>query len=484
MQPETDQETLMIVFTNDLHSHFDTMGRIAAMVDELRARPGTSVLLLDIGDHMDRAAPETEGTMGQANVDVLNLTGYDAITIGNNEGLTFTPELLEQAYAGLACPVICGNIKEITSGQPPKWMKEHLIVRRGGMTIGLVGATASYPEFYELLGLEALDPRATLADSVQRLRSQVDLLIVMSHLGLKLDEELAETIPGIDLIIGGHTHHLLEEPLMIGTTAVTAAGKFGRYLGQIAFRKNTDGGKPIMVEGRCVAVEKGEESESVLKAIAIHQDGAKRRMDRTVAVTERELPIDYVSESPFGNLLAQAVKRYTGSELSIINSGQLLMDLPKGEISEGMLHERCPSPINPCRMKLKGADILYSLEQSLLSDVAEKTIYGFGFRGKVLGGICVDGMEILYDPCGEPFHKITQASVQGVPISPHQEYDVGTLDMFTFGIGYEMIKNGTNRQYMLPDFLRDLLKMELQTPGAVEDSFLPRWKENARYFPE
>lgn len=478
MQPETDQETLMIVYTNDLHSHFGAMGRIAAMVDELRATPQTSVLLLDIGDHMDRAAPETEGTMGQANVDVLNLTGYDAITIGNNEGLTFTPELLEQAYAGLTCPVICGNIRELDTGKPPKWMKEHLIVRRSGMTIGLIGATASYPEFYELLGLEALDPRTTIADSVTRLRDQVDLIIVMSHLGIKLDEELAKSVPDIDLIIGGHTHHLLEEPLRIGTTMITAAGKFGRYLGHIAFRKNTTDGKPVVVEGRCVAVENGEESERVLKAISIHQEGAKRRMDRTVAVTERELPIDYKSESPFGNLLAQAVKRYTGSELSIINSGQLLMDLPKGEISEGMLHGRCPSPINPCRMKLKGADILYSLEESLLSEMTDRAIYGFGFRGKVLGGICVDGMEILYDPSGEPFRKIIQASVQGVPISPDKDYDVGTLDMFTFGIGYERLKNGEERQYMLPDFLRDLLKMELQTAGAVEDSFLPRWKKN------
>ncbi|MNJ05605.1 hypothetical protein D3C73_1670230 [compost metagenome] len=49
--------------------------------------------------------------------------------------------------------------------------------------------------------------------------------------------------------------------------------------------------------------------------------------------------------------------------------------------------------------------------------------------------------------------------------------------MFTFGIGYERLKNGTERQYMLPDFLRDLLRMELQTAGAVVNCFLPRWKE-------
>ena len=56
---------------------------------------GDGAIVLDIGDHMDRASVETEGTMGQANVDVINLTGYDAITIGNNEGLTISYDVLE-----------------------------------------------------------------------------------------------------------------------------------------------------------------------------------------------------------------------------------------------------------------------------------------------------------------------------------------------------------------------------------------------------
>ncbi|WP_435921827.1 bifunctional metallophosphatase/5'-nucleotidase [Paenibacillus sp. DYY-L-2] len=475
MHPETDQGTLTILYTNDLHSHFGAMGRIAAMADEFRAVPDASVLLLDIGDHMDRAAVETEGTMGQANVDVINLTGYDAVTIGNNEGLTFTPELLRQAYAGLACPVVCGNIREIATGLPPDWMIEHHLVRRGGFSIGLIGATAAYPDFYELLGLEALDPRKTIAESVRHLRTRADIIIVMSHLGLPMDRELAETIPGIDLIIGGHTHHLLEEPLFIGTTAITAAGKFGRHLGRITVRKNPATGKPEFLEGCCIPVEPGAEDENVLHAISIHQQAAKQRLDRTVAMIDRELPIKYAEESPFGNLLAQAVKRYTGSEISLVNSGQLLMDLPKGEISEGMLHAVCPSPINPCRMNMTGEDILFSLEQSLLPEMTDKAIFGYGFRGKVLGGICVDGMEILYDPEAPPFQRIVEASVHGTPMSKHKTYSVGTLDMFTFGIGYERIKNGTDKEYMLPDFLRDLLKTELQTAGAVDSCVLPRW---------
>ena len=194
-------------------------------------------------------------------------------------------------------------------------------------------------------------------------------------------------------------------------------------------------------------------------------------------MTDRELPVSYEAESPFGNLLAQAVRRHTGSEFSLVNSGQLLASLPAGEISEGMLHERCPSPINPCTMRLSGEDILASLEESLLEEKMGKFIMGFGFRGKVLGGICVDGLEIEYNPDAPPFERIIRASVAGKPLRSDQTYLVGTLDMFTFGVGYERLKRGTEKRYMLPEFLRDLLRFELQTAGAVDNCFQSRWKK-------
>lgn len=477
MLEDSEQDTLHIAYTNDIHSHFSAMERIAEMVEQLRAQYGSSLLLLDIGDHMDRAAVETEGTLGQANVDMLNLTGYDAITIGNNEGLTFTLEMLQQAYSGLICPVVCGNFREYATGEPPSWMNERLIIERGGMRIGLIGATAAYPLLYNLLGIEAMDPIAAIAAEVRQMRSEVDLIIVMSHLGLQVDEEMAARIPGIDLILGGHTHHLLEVPLVIGDTTISSAGKYGQYLGLITITRSKATGKPVVTAGRCIPVDEGAGSEAIRQALEIHRAAADERMNTEIAYTDRKLELDekYESESPFANFLAQAVRRHTDTEISLVNSGQLLGELPQGEITWGMLHQLCPSPINPCRLLLTGEDILYTLEQSLLPEWTGRAITGFGFRGKVLGGICVDGMEIIYDPFREPYQRIIQASIQGVPLRQEQTYAVGTLSMFTFGNGYERIKTGKDIVYMLPDFLRDLLRHELQVPGAIEQCRLNRW---------
>lgn len=471
----TTRQTLTILHTNDIHSRFGSMPSIAAMIEEQRAALGDALLVLDIGDHMDRMAPATEGTLGGANVDVINLTGYDAITIGNNEGLTFTQDIIEQAYAGIHCPVVCGNMIESATGESPSWMKPTLILDKAGIKIGLLGVTAPFTEFYQLLGWDALDPFEVLGEQIAALRKQVDILVVMSHLGLPSDEKLAAQFPEIDVILGGHTHHVLEEPLWIGDTALCGAGKFGTLLGKVTLTRSSSQERFRVASGGVIPVDTALLDEKVASAIVLRRRQAERALERTVAVTDRELGIAYDQESPFGNLLAQSVSHFTGTAIALVNAGQLLGPLPEGDISKGMLHSLCPSPINACIMKLRGRDIRLALEQSLLPEFANKPLMGFGFRGKVLGTICVAGLEIQYDSDRAPYDRITDLRVAGHILEEHEEYTVGTLDMFTFRAGYEVLANGSELRFMLPQFLRDLIEMELKRPGAMEECFAARW---------
>lgn len=255
MMLQNQAKSITILHTNDIHSHFETVSSIAALAAAERAQAAESPLLLvDIGDHMDRTAVETEGTMGQTNIDILNLTGYEAVTIGNNEGLTFTPDVLERLYAGLQSPVICCNIHEQLSSAPPAWMKKRVILDKDGIRIGLTGATAPFADFYKLLGWDALEPLQALQEQVEALRPEADIVIVLSHLGLSTDRLMAERIPGIDLILGGHTHHLLEEPLRIGDTVLCAAGKYGQYVGKVVMTQQDDG-RFRVIEGGCQPID-------------------------------------------------------------------------------------------------------------------------------------------------------------------------------------------------------------------------------------
>ncbi|QUL56704.1 bifunctional metallophosphatase/5'-nucleotidase [Paenibacillus tritici] len=470
-------QRLTIIHTNDIHSHFEMMSPVAAEINAMKAAAGEEpVLLLDIGDHMDRAAVETEGTMGQANIDIINLTGYDAVTIGNNEGLTFSREMLSALYTGIQCPVVCCNFLETATGEPPHWMQRHAILEKDGIRIGLTGATAAFSSFYSLLGWDALDPEAALREQCQLLSPQVDILIILSHLGLPADQKLAENLEGVHAILGAHTHHLLEQPLMINGTAVCGAGKFGRYVGRLVFEREQPGESFRLAEGGCAAVDPAQPEERIAPAAAIHLQRGREALQETVAISDRMLPLDLQGESPFGNLLAQAVRRFTGSPISLVNSGQLLGPLPEGNITAGMLHALCPSPINPCIVQLTGKDIRTALEQSLMAEYRNKVIYGYGFRGEVLGTLAVDGLKILYDPRVMPYDNHIAVFAGGERLEDTRVYSVGTLDMFTFRTGYESIANGREAVYLLPHFLRDLLRMELQRPGSLEESEAVRWE--------
>ncbi|NMO95524.1 bifunctional metallophosphatase/5'-nucleotidase [Paenibacillus lemnae] len=469
-------EILTILHTNDIHSHFEMMSGNAAVISrEKKAAENGTVLVLDIGDHMDRAAMETEGTMGQANVDVINLTGYDAITIGNNEGLTVPLEDLSAAYAGLQCPVVCCNIKEIDGGKPPSWMKEYIILERTGIKIGITAATAAFSSFYQLLGWEAQEPVAKIRQQVEFLRSQVDVVILMSHLGINADKNIAEQVSGIDIILGGHTHHLLEEPLILNGTVVCGAGKFGGYVGKVILERKREDSTFQYRSGGVIPVGHHEIHTDVELAILQHREQADHRLQETAALTGRELTLDYTAESPFANLLAQAVYHYTDTDLAIVNAGQLLGPLPSGTITDGMIHALCPSPINPCVMTLKGSYILQALEESLIPDYYNREIKGYGFRGRVLGVLALDGIQVSYDLRRPEGNRIVQAIVQGKPLELDKKYRVGTLDMFTFKVGYESLSWGENITYLLPEFIRDLLRQELIRPGALEQSFYQRW---------
>lgn len=470
-----ENERLTILHTNDIHSHFDSMSSIAAMIERERREAG-AFLVLDIGDHMDRMAVETEGTLGAANVDVINLTGYDAITIGNNEGLTFTPEQLAKSYSGLQCPVVCGNVLDQRTGLPPAWMEPSLIVDKGGFRIGLLGATAPFTSFYELLGWDVLDPVETLRKQAEAIRSEVDVVIVLSHLGLSTDRRLAEQTDSIDLILGGHTHHVLEEPLIIGGTALGAGGKFGQWLGKMVLERKAESKRPVLVHGGCVPVDRSLLEEKVVLAIETDRMAANEALLQTAVITDRTLAIDYVHESPFANLLAQAVRRFTGAQVSVVNAGQLLGDLPSGDITKGMLHSLCPSPINACTIVLKGRHLREALEQCLLPEYTDKPIIGFGFRGNILGTLCVDGLEITFDPDGSPYERIRSISLDGEPLGGEEEIVIGTLDMFTFNVGYPPLAQGTETSYRLPEFIRDLIETELKRPGALDECLRTRWQ--------
>ncbi|GFN30858.1 bifunctional metallophosphatase/5'-nucleotidase [Paenibacillus xylaniclasticus] len=465
----------VLLHSNDIHSRLENAARMATLIAEERRIYGSDrVLAVDIGDHMDRMRPETEGSDGLVNIELLHAAHCEAATLGNNEGLTFVPESLETVYRNYAkFPVLVANVKQIQDGKCPSWMAPSTIILKGGIRIGLIGVTAKFSDFYELLGWEVTDPIAAAATEAAKLRPHVDVLVVLSHLGLPLDRRMAEEVPDIDLILGGHTHHLLEEPLVIGSTTVCAAGKFGDWIGRIEIGIDPETSKPRF-RAACVPVAAYDEYPESSEIIERYRVLSAERLGRVVAQLDMALEARTDQESPLPNLLAASIRRWTQAEIGIVNTGQLLAGLPIGDVTAGDLHAICPSPINPCRVKLAGSHIRVALEQSLRPEYTDMEIRGFGFRGVVLGTLAVDGLRIEVDHTASGQLQLAAVYVGDELLNDEWEYSVGTIDMFTFGVGYLSLKQGTEIRYYLPEFIRDLLADALRSSEAIQEALRER----------
>lgn len=230
------EEKLYFYYTNDLHSNFEQWPRVVTYLNEartLRNKHGELNWTIDIGDHVDRSHPITEASMGRANVRLLNDADYDFVTIGNNEGITMSHQDLYHLYDEAAFEVTCANLHSTDNIQPP-WLRPTVKIETAqGLRIGMIGLTAPFNAFYELLNWHVSPEFEVLDKYMKDLEQYADIIIVMSHLGITVDQEIARRYDAVDAIIGGHTHHLLRTGEYVNNALITAAGKHCVYIGEV-----------------------------------------------------------------------------------------------------------------------------------------------------------------------------------------------------------------------------------------------------------
>ncbi|MDQ0206617.1 bifunctional metallophosphatase/5'-nucleotidase [Alkalicoccobacillus murimartini] len=449
------QKHLTLFHTNDIHSDFHHWPGIVRYVKEHRTQ---DTLFLDLGDHADRSHPITEATDGQANIELLNIAGVDYATIGNNEGVTFSKEQLDKLYEKAEFPILLANLTEVT-GQQPSWSAPSVITTMAnGIKVGLFGVTAPLSHFYEKLGWNVLDLNACIEEQVKQLKPQVDVVILLSHLGLFKDEKIAETIDGIDVIVGAHTHHVLEHGEKIKDTLIVQAGKHGHYLGEITLEfdeaHTVCSADALLHEAKDMAAD----DETM-----VYLDQAKQRADQILeqplATLPEELPVDWFKETKASRLICDGLTEWCGTSIGMLNAGVLLSDLPKGMLSRGAIHQICPHPINPCVIRLTGKELKTTIERASSFELINLELKGFGFRGQVLGKMIYTGISVEYDPKNE--EKVTSIQVLGKPLQLDAEYELATLDMYTFGFLYPELTDSENKAYLMPEFLRDILAWKL-----------------------
>lgn len=465
-------EKVHFLYTNDLHSHFAHWSRVSTFVkmkrfeyDEL----GETSWLVDIGDHVDRVHPITEATMGKANVQLMNELKYDYVTLGNNEGITLAHNDLYHLYDDAQFQVLCANLQCAEKENPP-WLKSSTITTsQHGLKVGLIGLTVPYNKYYQLLGWYVEPVFETLAKELAFIEREADVIILLSHLGIYTDQQIAETFPQIDVIIGGHTHHLLRNGEIVGNTLLTAAGKHCQYVGEVTLTWDHEAQKLVDKVTEITDVTTLHRDFRTEERLLELTEAAELILSKKIIATNKPLKVNWFKETAIMKHFTEELRKWTNADVAMLNAGLLLDEFPQGTITYRDVHRICPHPINPCVVTLQGAELVKVINESFSRHFMELKLQGFGFRGEVLGRMVFAGIEVMteVDETGEEY--VTGITFAEQPLNEAKTYRVVTADTFTFGRLLPLIAQAEEKELFLPEFLREVLVKALLTyPARVE----------------
>ncbi|WP_288658282.1 bifunctional UDP-sugar hydrolase/5'-nucleotidase [uncultured Enterococcus sp.] len=449
-------EKIVLLHTNDLHSHLENWPKIRRFIEQKKRenekKENTTTITVDLGDFVDRWHPLSEATDGQANVELMNNVGYDAVTIGNNEGVGNAKDQLNHLYDQANFDILLDNLFDKHLLQPPKWAKKYKIIETPQQTkIGLLALTAPFPLTYSPNGWDIRNPYDILPESVEELRPKVDILVLMSHLGIQDDRQIAQELPSIDVILGSHTHHLLIDGQIVNGVQLAAAGKYGQYVGEVHLtvdeHKNIiqKSARAIPTETMMTFIEDEQESQDYLTK------GHELLAAKKVAKLPYDLSVDIFAEHSFIYEALEAVKYRGQTQGAMLNSGLFLTGLPAGLINQDQLHTALPHPMHLLNVTLKGSDLIrlvLEIEKNR-AFLRNYPIRGMGFRGKIFGQVVYSG--ISYDAVNHQVHWLNQ------PIDNERRYTFTTVDHFMFVPFFPTIEIAGENEFLFPEFIRSVV---------------------------
>ena len=385
----------------------------------------------------------TEATVGHKNIELLNEAHCDIATIGNNEGMTISHDALQNLYNDADFKVICTNVID-EEGHLPHHITSSYIKEIKGTRILFVAATAPFTPFYRALDWIVTDPLAAIKDEINAHQGEYDLLMVMSHVGIFFDEKLCQEIPEIDVIFGSHTHHHFEHGEINNGVLMAAAGKYGYYLGEVNI--TIENGKIVDKIAKIHSIE-------TLPLVETHfeEEGrallSKPVVNHHVNLVKRT---DVVTRTSY--LLAESVYEFSRADCAIVNAGLIVNGIESDKVTEYDIHRMLPHPINIVRVRLTGKQLKQVIQKSQKQEYMHEHAQGLGFRGDIFGGYILYNLGFIES---EDRYFIGDEEIQN-----DKQYTLGTVDMYTFGRYFPLLK-GLSTDYIMPEFLRDIFKEKL-----------------------
>lgn len=475
---------LNILHTNDLHSRiepinkfdatcdakdeadgkcFGGIARVAAEVAHMRQTlAGQNVLLVDAGDQFQGSLFYTT-YKGKDTAEFMNDIGYQVMELGNHE-FDDGPSVLADFAGAVKFPLISGNLDLSRSKELKDKIGKTAVFDIGGQKVGIVSALAvdtpetSSPGPDVIFKSDIDSLKAEVAD----LQAQgVNKIIALTHVGFPEDQRIAAAVPGIDAIVGGHTHTLFSNtiegaakyPTMVGTVPVVSAYAYSKYLGHLVLtfddqgNLKSAGGEPILLDASVTPDPK--------IAARVAELAKPIQAVREKVVAEAAAPINgareqcRIEECQMGNLVADAMLdrvKGQGVQISIENGGGLRASIDQGPVTMGEVLTVLPFQNTLSTFQAKGSTVAKALENGL-SQVAD----GAGRFPQVAG------LRYVWAPTRPAGERLLSVEVSEngawTALDPDKTYGVVTNNYVrTGGDGYKVLDaEGENAYDYGPD---------------------------------
>ena len=401
------------------------MANVAAVIERLRAQMRGRTLLLDAGDTWHGAGISVFDK-GVTMVKIMNTIGYDVMAPGNWEFIYDKDHLLD--LIDLAqFPVVAYNVTDLEWDDPA--FPQYVIKEVGGLRVAVIGLAYPWTALTSSIlgsagdwrfGLREEEARDLIADI--RAEEDPDLVVVVSHGGFGMDQKFARRVDGIDVLLSGHTHDEIYDPVVWNDTIVYQGGAHGKFVTALDVQvkdKKVVGYSYDLVMVRPSEVEPDAEVQRLVdEAYRPHE----ARLNEVVGENHALIFRRDFWQSPMGAMLTDALRAVTGAEISFFPAWRYGATLLPGTITVEDVYNLVPTDGRIITYSMSGKSIRRLME-NILDGVVDTDPYAR------VGGdmIQFSGMELVYDLYGADAERVVALSVNGEPIEPERLYSVASV---------------------------------------------------------
>jgi 5'-nucleotidase / UDP-sugar diphosphatase len=427
---------IRLLYVNDFHGFAepyqpsgrpDKLGGIAFLAGEAnRLRQERPTLLLAAGD-MIQGNPWANLFKGKSSIEVMNAMHFSAMVLGNHE-FDYGQDVLQARIHEAHFPVLAANVQTLPGVKP------YVITRLGGIKIAIIGLVTedtpitTHPD--NVQGLSFTSAFKSAQKILKELDKKVDLVLVLSHLGLPADQRLARAVKGIQVIVGGHTHTRVDTPMKVNGTIIVQAWEHAKALGVLDLTVKDH--EVMDYEGKLIMIRPDRFSPDPLVAGIV--EGYERQVDAKLNEIIGEAEVDLkgngsrFQETNLGDLIADVLRKATKADAAIINGGGIRADISKGPIRMKDLFSVLPFRNHPVVIKITGRELEEIMEHGF------SNLSGEGGQFPQISGV-----RLIYDSTASPGKRIKQIRIQDKPLEPETWYTLATNDfLIAGGDGYAL----------------------------------------------